>query len=132
MIAVPAVLFFSYLLFITIGDNKNKLYFLLFLLAACAFIVRVNTIINTPSGLLNAQQAAVLKVIIDNTNLRPQDVEKYLDYITNYSGSYEYGVVVYEVYHNDFDKAVEGARRYFERLSPNEKPWCEASLKKLL
>lgn len=46
-------------------------------------------------------------VIIDNTNLRPQDVEKYLDYITNYSGSYEYGVVVYEVYHNDFDKSVE-------------------------
>lgn len=43
-------------------------------------------------------------VIIDNTNLRPQDIEKYLDYIVKFPN---YGVVIYEVYYNDFNKSVE-------------------------
>lgn len=46
-------------------------------------------------------------VIIDNTNLKPQDVEKYLTHITNYSGDVKYAVVVWEVSFNSLEKAIE-------------------------
>jgi predicted kinase len=46
-------------------------------------------------------------VIIDNTNLKPQDVEKYLDHMAEYSGDKDYAIVVYEVSFNNLEKAIE-------------------------